>query len=125
HQREPDMEPFEVMTSESQERMLAIVKPEDLDEVLALARRWDVHASVVGRVTGSGRLRILDHAPEDLDEGDPEVLADAPARSLEEDAPKYRRPLAPPADLDARRADGADRLPAPADVGADLLAMLT
>ncbi len=125
HQREPGMEPFEVMTSESQERMLAIVKPEDLDEVLALARRWDVTASVVGRVTGSGRLRILDHAPEDLDGGaEPEVLGDVPARSLEEDAPKYRRPMAQPADLDARRADGADRLPAPTDPGADLLDML-
>jgi phosphoribosylformylglycinamidine synthase len=126
HQREPGMEAFEVMTSESQERMLAIVQPEDLDEVLAVARRWEVEASVVGRVTGSGRLRILDHAPEDLADGAaPEVLADVPARSLEEDAPKYRRPLAPPTDLEARRANGADRLPASADPGADLLEMLT
>ena len=49
--REPGMEPFEVMTSESQERMLAIVEPGDLDEVLAICERWEVNAAVVGRVT--------------------------------------------------------------------------
>src|SRR5881397_2316534 len=52
--REPGMEPFEVMTSESQERMLAIVRPDDLDEVLALCTRWEVRATVVGRVTEGG-----------------------------------------------------------------------
>src|SRR5437868_7937356 len=59
-QREPGMEPFEVMTSESQERMLAIVRPEDLDEVLGICERWEVRASVVGTVTGTGRLRVFD-----------------------------------------------------------------
>src|SRR5438874_2746884 len=58
--REPGMEPFEVMTSESQERMLAIVKPEDLDDVLAICDRWEVRASVIRTVTGTGRLRVLD-----------------------------------------------------------------
>src|SRR5438477_9352835 len=55
--REPGMEPFEVMTSESQERMLAIVRPGDLDAVTELCRRWEVRATVVGRVNTSGRLR--------------------------------------------------------------------
>jgi phosphoribosylformylglycinamidine synthase len=87
--REPGMEPFEVMTSESQERMLAIVRPEDLDEVLAICERWEVRASVVGTVTGSGRLRILS-------EYDGEVLADVPAKSLEDDAPLYDRPRQAP-----------------------------
>src|SRR5207244_7331844 len=68
-QREPGMEPFEVMTSESQERMLAIVTPQDLDEVLAVAARWEIRASVVGTVNAGGRLRILDRP-------DGEVLAD-------------------------------------------------
>jgi phosphoribosylformylglycinamidine synthase len=86
--REPGMEPFEVMTSESQERMLVIVKPEDLDEVLGICERWEVRASVVGTVTGSGRLRVLS-------EYDGEVLADVPAKSLEEDAPLYDRPRSP------------------------------
>src|SRR5205823_1721480 len=58
-QREPGMAPFEIMTSESQERMLAIVTPEDLYEVAAICTRWEVRATVVGRVTGTGRLRIL------------------------------------------------------------------
>ena len=115
--REPNMEPFEVMTSESQERMLAIVEPGKLDEVLEIARRWEIRATVIGTVTGSGRLRVLDG-----DGG--EVLADVPAKSLEEDAPLYDRPRSEPADLAARRADGAGALPAPADAGADLLAML-
>jgi phosphoribosylformylglycinamidine synthase subunit PurL len=115
--REPGMEPFEVMTSESQERMLAIVRPDDLEQVQALCDRWEVRASVVGRVNGAGRLRVLEGF-------DGEVLADVPATSLHDDAPQYRRPLEPPADLEQRRADDPGRLPAPADCGADLLAML-
>ena len=54
------MVPAEIMTSESQERMLAIVAPDDLDAVLGLCRRWEVRATVVGTVTDTGRLRILD-----------------------------------------------------------------
>ncbi len=99
------MEPFEVMTSESQERMLAIVRPEDLDEVLGICERWEVRASVVGTVTGSGRLRILS-------EYDGEVLADVPAKSLEEDAPLYDRPRRAPA-THAVRTPGRFRGPAP------------
>ena len=112
--REPGMEAFEVMTSESQERMLAIVSPADLDEVLAVAEKWEIRAEVVGTVTTGGRLRILDHL-------DGQVLADVPAASLDEDAPRYEREMSPPADLAARRADSPSRLPAPADCGADLL----
>jgi phosphoribosylformylglycinamidine synthase II len=110
--REPGMEPFEVMTSESQERMLAIVRPDDLDAVSQVCRRWEVQASVVGHVNTSGRLRILEGG---------EVRADVPAASLHEDAPEYHRPLARPAELDARSADDPSCLPAPADCGADLL----
>jgi len=117
HQREPGMAPFEVMISESQERMLAIIAPEKLDDALAIARRWDVTASVIGTVTGSGRLRVLSSV-------DGEVLADMPAASLDEDAPVYDRPLQAPVDRAERRADGAGRLPSPADAGADLLRLL-
>jgi phosphoribosylformylglycinamidine synthase len=116
-QREAGMEPFEVMTSESQERMLAIVTPENLDEVLEICERWEVRATVIGTVTGSGRLRVLDRF-------DGQVLADVPAKSLEDDAPRYDRPRAAPADLVARRAESAAQLPAPADAGVDLLRML-
>ncbi len=113
------MVPAEIMTSESQERMLAVVTPDDLDAVLALCRRWDVRATVVGTVTDTGRLRILDGPGPDAD-----VLADVPAISLEQGAPKYDRPRQPPAGLAERRADDPSRLPAPDDCGPPLLAML-
>ncbi len=121
--REPGMADYEVMTSESQERMLAIVTPEDLGRVEEICSKWEVRAAVVGRVTappvdGPGRLRILDRA-------DGRVLGDVPAAALSEDAPVYRRPLSVPADHDARAADDPGVLPPPADSGRDLLALLT
>jgi len=115
--REPGMEPFEVMTSESQERMLAIVEPDGLDEVLAISSRWEVQATVIGRVTDSTSLRILDGF-------DGEVLADVPASSLHDAAPLYDRPMAEPADFAEFQAATAASLPAPTDCGEDLLGML-
>ncbi len=115
--RQPDMEAFEVMTSESQERMLAIVSPDALDAVMAVCATWAVRATVVGRVTPGGRLRVVDGW-----EGP--VLADVPAASLADQAPVYARPLAPPSDLAARWADDPGGLSPPADCGADLLALL-
>jgi phosphoribosylformylglycinamidine synthase len=124
--RESGMEPFEVLTSESQERMLAIVTPADRAEVEEVCRRWEVRATVIGTVTapragagvgGGGRLRILD-GPGGA------VLADLPAASLSDDAPLYDRPMAPPVDLEQRRADDPALLEPPADCGAELLTML-
>ena len=115
--REPGMEPWEVMTSESQERMLAIVTPESLDRVMEVCRRWEVRAAVVGRVTDTGQLRILDG-------WDGPVLADVPASTLHDDAPMYDRPMARPADHDKRRDDDPARLPASEDAGRDLLRLL-
>ncbi len=124
--REQGMEPFEVMTSESQERMLAIVEPGDLAEVLEICARWEVRATVIGKVTevpagagdNGGRLRILDGW-----EGD--VLADLPAASLHEDAPLYDRPIAVPAAFDlATRTMGDQPLPPCPDPGADLVDLL-
>ena len=117
-QREPEMAPFEVMTSESQERMLAIIRPEHLDDVLDLCRRWEVRASVVGTVTAGTQLRILDRF-------DGEVLAEVPAASLHDDAPLYDRPRRRPANFNARQADDPGRtLPPPDDCAADLLNLL-
>ncbi len=114
--REPDMEPFEVMTSESQERMLAIVDPADLDAVLDLCARWEVRAAVIGRVTAGGRLRLLDGF-------DGPLLGDLPAASLHDSAPKYDRPRLAP---DRRDELDPASLPAPlvAEATADLVAML-
>jgi len=115
--REAGMVPAEIMTSESQERMLAIVEPDDLDAVLDVCRRWEVRATVVGTVTTGGRLRILDGPGG-------EVLADVPAATLHDDAPRYRRPLRMPADTHDRWDDDPARLPAPDDCGPALLDML-
>ena len=78
--READMEPFEIMISESQERMLCVVDPASLDAVLELCARWEVRATPIGVVTDSGRLRVL--------EGD-EVVGDMPVSALVDDVPLY------------------------------------
>ncbi|MDQ6840039.1 MAG: phosphoribosylformylglycinamidine synthase subunit PurL [Actinomycetota bacterium] len=117
HQREPGMDAWEIMTSESQERMLAIVTPGDLDQVLGLCRRWEVTASVVGQVTDGGRLRILSS-------WDGDVLADVAASTLHDDAPYYHRPLRRPTDFEERAATDLAALEGPTDVAADLLALL-
>jgi phosphoribosylformylglycinamidine synthase len=120
--REPGMAPYEVMTSESQERMLAIVTPDDLARVEEVCRRWEVRSAVVGRVTDPdggqpGRLRIMDGF-------DGEVLGDVPAGALSDDAPLYHRPLARPRDQEARAANDPGALAAPTDCGPDVLALL-
>ena len=106
--REEGMEPWEVMTSESQERMLAIVTPESWPAVAAICAKWEVRATVIGTVTapdpdGGGRLRIRDGM-------DGPVLADVPAASLSDDAPLYDRPRHAPAHRDAEPPDAAHRL---------------
>jgi phosphoribosylformylglycinamidine synthase len=123
--REPGMDPMEVMISESQERMLAIVTPRNLEEVLRLCERWEIRASVIGRVTGTGRFRVYDG----LFEGrESESLADVPAESLGE-GPVYDRPAARPAGQEALvGADPlpvlAERFPAGCDLGPELIAVL-
>ncbi|HET6498693.1 MAG TPA: phosphoribosylformylglycinamidine synthase subunit PurL [Coriobacteriia bacterium] len=90
-QREEAMKPFEVMVSESQERMLAVVTPEMLGEVQGVCERWGLPATVIGQVTETGRFVVR--------EGD-EVVADMPAATLAHDAPVYDPPAERPAYLD-------------------------
>src|SRR5688500_18916113 len=78
--READMEPFEIMVSESQERMLAVVEPRGLDDVLAVCERWQTGAAAIGEVTETGRIRVL--------AGD-EVVGDAPVAALVDGCPLY------------------------------------
>jgi phosphoribosylformylglycinamidine synthase len=109
--REASMSPTEILASESQERMLLIVTPENLDAVLATADKWGVWATAIGEVTPSeapgqpGRLVITwnDH-----------VVVDVPPGSLADDGPVYARPLREPADLILLQADRAETLPRPA-----------
>jgi phosphoribosylformylglycinamidine synthase len=134
--RERGMTPVEIMTSESQERMLAIVEPASLDAVMATCARHEVRATVIGVVTaggadGAGRLVIRDGPPHVG-----EVVADMPAASLADGAPVYHRPLAPPSgvshagsvtDLDGAGGTGSGGAPsmeAQCSVAEDLLALL-
>ncbi len=78
--READMEPFEIMVSESQERMLAVVEPRALDQVMATCERWQTSAAAIGEVTDTGSIRIL--------RGD-EVVAEVPVSALIDGCPLY------------------------------------
>jgi phosphoribosylformylglycinamidine synthase subunit PurL len=84
--READMEPFEVMVSESQERMLCVVEPANVDAVLALCEKWEVGAAAIGTVTAGERVRVFAGA---------EQVGDMPVRALVDDCPLY--------DLDPQR----------------------
>ena len=86
--REPDMEAFEILTSESQERMLAIVHPSKLDAVRAVCERWGLRIAVIGELVGGGGLEVrMGGTP----------VASVPARALADDGPEYDRPAqAPP-----------------------------
>src|SRR5215207_3295473 len=86
--READMEPFEIMVSESQERMLCVCEPGRVDEVLAVCAKWEVHGTAIGVVTDTGRLRVL--------EGD-RVVGDVPVTALVDECPLYDLEPAPPA----------------------------
>jgi phosphoribosylformylglycinamidine synthase II len=78
--READLEPFEVMISESQERMLAVVEPSRLDEVMAACERWQTGAAAIGEISEGGQLRVLDDGVE---------VANVPVAALVDECPLY------------------------------------
>lgn len=94
--RESEMKPFEIMVSESQERMLAVVKTEDVADVEEACRRWGVKCAVIGRITDTGRFVVVDG---ELPQGR-QIVADMPAEQLAEDAPLYHPASERPAYLD-------------------------
>ncbi|MBA2477554.1 MAG: phosphoribosylformylglycinamidine synthase subunit PurL, partial [Sporichthyaceae bacterium] len=94
--RDPTLAPEEILMSESQERMMAVVAPDDVERALEICRRWDVEATVVGEVTGTGRLVV---------EWDGETVVDVPPRTVAHDGPVYERPWARPAEQDLLVAD--------------------
>jgi len=100
--RDPSLTPEEILMSESQERMMAIVAPEKLDAFLAVTAKWDVETSVLGEVTGDGRLQIFWHG---------EQIVDVDPSTVAVDGPVYDRPVAYPAWLDALQLDSAAALP--------------
>lgn len=116
--RDPTLSPEEILMSESQERMCAIVRPDRIDEFLALCRKWDVEAVVIGEVNDSGRLTVEWHG---------EQIVDVPPRTVAHEGPVYERPYRRPADQDALQADTPDTLPRPStpeELKATLLAMV-
>ena len=113
--REAGMEPWEVMISESQERMLAVVEPAKVEEALALARRYGIGGTVVGRVAGHGDLRVKENG---------EVVGTVPAEHLA-DAPAYEREVVRPAYLDEVQRFEVAELPEPEDYNEILLKMLS
>jgi len=102
--REPSMAAHEILASESQERMLLIVTPENLKAVLAVAEKWGVIATDIGEVTDTGRLVVTWHG---------DVVVDVPPGSLADDGPIYARPIREPADLPLLQADRAETLARP------------
>src|SRR6187401_1490176 len=86
-QRETGMTPYEIMLSESQERMLLVAKRGREAEVERIFEKWDLHAVKIGEVTNDGRLRIKHHG---------QVVADVPNTALTDEAPLYRRPMQEP-----------------------------
>src|SRR5438270_5448293 len=86
-QRETGMTPYEIMLSESQERMLLVVKRGREAEVERIFEKWDLHASHIGEVTTDGMLRVKQNG---------RVVAEIPNRALTDEAPVYRRPMAMP-----------------------------
>ncbi|OYX58710.1 MAG: phosphoribosylformylglycinamidine synthase II [Micrococcales bacterium 32-70-13] len=104
--RDPSLTAEEILMSESQERMMAIVEPGKLDAFLAVTAKWDVETSVLGEVTDTGRLIIHWQG---------ETIVDVDPRTVAIDSPVYRRPFARPAWLDALQADGSARLARPTD----------
>lgn len=113
--REPGMTPYELMLSESQERMLMVAKAGKEDECIRICKKWDLDVAVVGKVTGSGILRVLDQG---------QVVAEIPAKSLADDGPRYERPFSPPGYQDMLTNLNYDALPDVKDANAALLALL-
>ncbi len=100
--RESHMTPYEILLSESQERMLLVAQPGKEEAVLAICRKWGIDAAVVGQVTEDGLLRIR--------EGN-EVVAEIPAHALAEEGPRYERPATPPQYQEVLQSLNIDALP--------------
>ena len=93
--RDPSLSPEEILMSESQERMCAIVEPSKVKQFLAICKKWDVTATVIGEVTSGERLHISFNG---------ELIVDVPPRTVAHDGPVYNRPIEKPAYIAERQA---------------------
>jgi len=116
--RAANMTPAEILSSESQERMCAVVTPDNVERFMAVCRKWEVLATVIGEVADGDRLRITWHG---------ETVVDVPPRTVAHEGPVYSRPIARPDTQDALNADTSATLPRPQtgdELRATLLALL-
>lgn len=113
--REEGMTPYELMLSESQERMLLVVKEGTVDQVTEIFNKWDIEAVVVGKVTDDGMLRLT--------EGE-QVVAEIPAKALTDHAPVYERPYSQPEYIAEVQGVSLEEIKPPADFNKTLLALL-
>jgi phosphoribosylformylglycinamidine synthase len=102
--RDSTLAPEEILMSESQERMCAVVEPTKLDRVLEICAKWGVSATAIGEVTDTGRVEITWGG---------QTIVDLPPRTVAHDGPVYDRPRTRPADLDRLQADSPASLPRP------------
>ena len=117
--RDASLSPEEILMSESQERMCAIIDPANLEQVLAICEKWDLTATVIGEVTATNKLEIFWHD---------ELIVDVPPRTVAHEGPVYNRPMQRPANQDELIADSAAKLAMPttgAEIKADLLKLLS
>ncbi len=113
--REEGMIPYEVMLSESQERMLLVARAGTEGRVLEIFKKWDLDAAIVGKVTDDGMLRVT--------EG-PKVVGEMPAKALAEEGPVYQRPMQTPAYIQDLQEMDLESLPLPFDLEEILFCLL-
>jgi phosphoribosylformylglycinamidine synthase II len=114
--REPDMSGYELLLSESQERMLLVVRAGREEEVRRVFERYELHAVTIGRVVAEPVVRATYRG---------DVVCEVPGRALADDAPRYIPAASPPADLERRRAERLDDLAAEVPAGETLLDLLS
>ncbi|MBI3794648.1 MAG: phosphoribosylformylglycinamidine synthase subunit PurL [Nitrospinae bacterium] len=114
-QRETGMTPYEIMLSESQERMLLVAKPENEADILEVLQKWDLEAVTIGEVTDHGRVKLFFYG---------ELSADMPVDGCVDAAPKYERPMKKPEYLKITSAYDASNLPAPKSISAIFFSLL-
>ena len=113
--REQGMTPYELMLSESQERMLMVAQAGKEEECIRICRKWDLDVAVVGKVTSDGLLRVIDHG---------KVVAEIPSKSLADDGPRYERPYSPPPYQEMLTNLNYDTMPDVKDANTALLSVL-
>jgi len=114
--REAAMTPYEVMLSESQERMLIVTDPAKEKDVMDIFHKWDLDAVVIGEVTDTKKIRVINRG---------EIVADIPVESLTDEAPLYERSIAPPPYLEILHDLDMENLPVPPDLNNVLLTLLS